>query len=178
MSSSLPRGSGRSASRCPAPARDERPSGVGASAPAGRRSPPRPAPLTLENLPQPPLFHQRTALPTRREKRPSLADSVHCAGEALSIRGKRPRGEGRPCRMTCASPLPFPHPVGDLPPRPGSLGWWVFSRPMLRPAGCVFSSPAPSFRHSALTQQRKAVFPNPQQGTTYRLRSGNDGSIC
>ena len=33
--SSLPRGSGRSASRCPAPARDERPSGVGASAPFG-----------------------------------------------------------------------------------------------------------------------------------------------
>ena len=44
--SSLPRGSGRSASRCPARARDERPSGVGASAPAGRRSPPRPAALT------------------------------------------------------------------------------------------------------------------------------------
>ncbi len=33
--SSLPRSSGRSASRCPARARDERPSGVGASAPFG-----------------------------------------------------------------------------------------------------------------------------------------------
>ena len=49
LASSLPRGSGRSASRCPAPTRDERPSGVGASAPAGRRSPPRPAALTSAN---------------------------------------------------------------------------------------------------------------------------------
>ena len=33
-------------------------------------------------------------------------------------------------------------------------------------------------RHSAPTKQRKAVFPNPQQGMPYRLRSGNDDSAC
>ena len=92
---SLPRGSGRSDSRCPAPTRDERPSGVGASAPAGRRSPPRPASLTQGNLPQPLLSHQGTALPARREKRLSFVDSVHCAGKTvLVMREILPAGRG------------------------------------------------------------------------------------
>ena len=92
---SLPRGSGRSASRCPAPTRDERPTGVGASAPAGRRSPPRPASLTQGNLPQPLLSHQGTALPARREKRLSFVDSVHCAGKTvLVMREILPAGRG------------------------------------------------------------------------------------
>ena len=44
--------------------------------------------------------------------------------------------------------------------------------------GAFPSSPAPSFRHSARNQQRKAVFHDPHQGTTYRLRSGSNDSAC
>ena len=44
--SSLPRGIGHRPPAVPRFARDERPGGVGASAPAGRRSPPRHAALT------------------------------------------------------------------------------------------------------------------------------------
>ena len=62
---------------------------------------------------------------------------------------------------------------------PCPAGLVGLSRPILRSVGSNHPpSPAPSFRHSALTQQRKTVFPIPHQGTTWHLRSGNDGSVC
>ena len=89
LASSLPRGSGRSSSRCPARTRDERPSGVGASAPAGRRSPPRPAALTSASGTVVPASQAvQHPLLWGREKRLSVVDSVHCAGKTRLGMGK------------------------------------------------------------------------------------------
>ena len=86
---SLPRGSGRSDSRCPAPARDERPSGVGASAPAGRRSPPRPASLASTSRNRCSRFASGTPSPAMEpEKRLSVGDSVQWVRETVARRRK------------------------------------------------------------------------------------------
>ena len=83
---SLPRGSGRSDSRCPAPTRDERPSGVGASAPAGRRSPPRPASLASASRNRCSRFASGTASHTVEPgKRLSVDDSVQWVGETVLV---------------------------------------------------------------------------------------------
>ena len=102
LASSLPRGSGRSASRCPAPTRDERPSGVGASAPAGRRSPPRPAALTSASgtvvpasqaVRHPLLWDGENGFPllsrcTVPERRWTFGGTVRVVGSGL-IKGKK-----------------------------------------------------------------------------------------
>ena len=86
LASYLPRGSGRSASRCPAPTRDERPSGVGASAPAGRRSPPRPAALmSASGIAAPAPQAVCRPFDVGRERRLSFVDSVHCAGKTVLV---------------------------------------------------------------------------------------------
>ena len=61
--SSLPRGSGRSASRCPAPTRDERPSGVGASAPFGAAISSAPCPACVNKAESSPPLHKRHSIP-------------------------------------------------------------------------------------------------------------------
>ena len=85
-SSSLPRGSGLSASRCPAPARDERPSGVGASAPFG---------AAISSAPCRAYVGKRnrcsrsasgmSSLDVGRERRLSFVGSVHCAGKTVLV---------------------------------------------------------------------------------------------
>ena len=85
-SSSLPRGSGLSASRCPAPARDERPSGVGASAPFGAAisSAPCRAYVGKRNR----CFRSASgmsSLDVGRERRLSFVDSVHYAGKTVLV---------------------------------------------------------------------------------------------
>ena len=83
---SLPRGSGRSASRCPAPKRDERPSGVGASAPFG---------AAISSAPCRAYVGKRnrcsrsasamSSLDVGRERRLSFVGSVHCAGKTVLV---------------------------------------------------------------------------------------------
>ena len=83
---SLPRGSGRSASRCPAPTRDERPSGVGASAPFG---------AAISSAPCRAYVGKRnrcsrsasgmSSLDVGRERRLSFVGSVHCAGKTVLV---------------------------------------------------------------------------------------------
>ena len=102
LASSLPRGSGRSASRCPARTRDERPSGVGASAPVGAAISSAPCRAYVNKRNRRSFFASATSsLDEGRERRLSLVESVHCAGKTVGLRGDCPRGGGRPCRMTC-----------------------------------------------------------------------------
>ena len=86
--SSLPRGSGRSASRCPAWTRDERPSGVGASAPVGAAISSAPCRAHVNKRNRCSRFASGTpSLDVGREKRLSFVESVQWVGEwdALSV---------------------------------------------------------------------------------------------
>ncbi len=61
--SSLPRGSGRSSSRCPALTRDERPSGVGASAPFGAAISSAPCPACVSKAESSSPLRKRYSVP-------------------------------------------------------------------------------------------------------------------
>ena len=137
-----------------------------------------------------------TACPPTICEKPPCQRSVLHVGETLSSFFRRWIADiaRRPGLVACAPVPPLSRVVADVaaacrvpcPPfaagasrrAPARWAGGACRGSCFGQRGAFPSSPAPSFRHSARNQQRKAVFHDPHQGTTYRLRSGSNDSAC